>query len=126
MSRGAPHIDFVVKTRLPDGTEFDTEVMSARGGGLAAVVGLLLRVVLILLTRNSGRKSTDILVLDETLAHLSAEYLDAAGQFLRTVVDNTGVQILMVTHQPELAEYADVCYNFRLGEDGTTKVVKTS
>lgn len=122
MARGVPQVDFVVKTHLPDGTEFETDVLSARGGGLAAVVGLLLRVVLILLTRSAGRNDPEILVLDETLAHLSAEYLEAAGQFLRTLVDSTGLQIIMVSHQDELAQFADVRYKFRLGADGTTEV----
>jgi DNA repair exonuclease SbcCD ATPase subunit len=123
-SRQTPQIDFVVKTHLPDGSSFETDVLSARGGGLAAVVGLLLRVVLILLTRASGKKSSDVLVLDETLAHLSREYLDAAGQFLRTLVDSTGLQILMVTHSPELVEFADVVYRLRLDAEGRTVATK--
>lgn len=123
-SRQTPQIDFVVKTHLPDGSSFDTDVLSARGGGLAAVVGLLLRVVLILLTRASGKKSPDVLVLDETLAHLSREYLDAAGQFLRTLVDSTGLQIIMVTHQVELVEFADVVYRLRLDAEGRTVATK--
>jgi DNA repair exonuclease SbcCD ATPase subunit len=124
--RQTPQIDFVVKTHLPDGSSFDTDVLSARGGGLAAVVGLLLRVVLILLTRASGKKAPDLLVLDETLAHLSREYLDAAGQFLRTLVDSTGLQLLMVTHQHELVEFADVVYRLRLDAEGRTVATKES
>lgn len=125
-ARQTPQIDFVVKTHLPDGSSFDTDVLSARGGGLAAVVGLLLRVVLILLTRASGKKAPDLLVLDETLAHLSREYLDAAGQFLRTLVDSTGLQLLMVTHQHELVEFADVVYRLRLDAEGRTVATKES
>lgn len=121
-SRQTPQIDFLIKTHLPDGSSFDTDVLSARGGGLAAVVGLLLRVVLILLTRSTAKKAPDVLVLDETLAHLSREYLDAAGQFLRTLVNQTGLQILMVTHQPELVEFADKVYHFRLDSQGRTVV----
>lgn len=121
-SRSMPQIDFVVRTHLPDGSEYDTDVMSARGGGLSAVVGLLLRVVLIELTRASGKKATEVLVLDETLAHLSREYLEPAGQFLRTLADTTGIQIILVTHSPELEEYADVAYRFKLADDGTTVV----
>jgi DNA repair ATPase RecN len=124
MSRGIPQVDFVVKTHLPDGSEFETDVMSARGGGLAAVVGLLLRVVLILLTRGAGRNAPEILVLDETLAHLSSEYLEAAGQFLRTLVDTTGIQIVMVTHQETLTAFADVRYKFSLDATGATQVKK--
>lgn len=125
-ARQTPQIDFVVKTHLPDGSSFDTDVLSARGGGLAAVVGLLLRVVLILLTRASGKKAPDLLVLDETLSHLSREYLEPAGQFLRTLVDSTGLQLLMVTHQHELVEFADVVYRLRLDAEGRTVATKES
>jgi DNA repair exonuclease SbcCD ATPase subunit len=124
VSRQTPQIDFVVRTHLPDGQTFDTDVLAARGGGLAAVVGLLLRVVLILLTRAAGGKAPDVLVLDETLAMLSRDYLEAAGQFLRTLVDSTGLQIIMVTHQPELMEFADVSYRLRLSDEGTTLATK--
>jgi DNA repair exonuclease SbcCD ATPase subunit len=123
-SRQTPQIDFVVRTHLPDGSSFETDVMNARGGGLAAVVGLLLRVVLILLTRASGKKAPDVLVLDETLAHLSREYLDAAGQFLRTLCDSTGLQLIIVTHQQELVEFADVSYRLRLDANGRTVATK--
>jgi ABC-type lipoprotein export system ATPase subunit len=61
--------------------------------------------------------------LDETFAHVSSEYLEPMGQFLREVVDKTGVQIIMVTHQPELAEYADTVYRFS-NKDGKTQVAK--
>lgn len=123
-TRQIPQIDFVVRTHHHDGSHLDTDVLAARGGGLAAVVGLLLRVVLILLTKASGRSAPGLLVLDETLAHLSSEYLDAAGQFLRTLCDSTGLQIIMVTHQSELVEYADIAYRFRLGSTGETVCVR--
>jgi DNA repair exonuclease SbcCD ATPase subunit len=122
--RNAAHVEFVVRTTLEDGSQFDTDVLSARGGGLAAVVGLLLRVVLILLTRQTGQKISDVLVLDETLAHLSADRLEAAGAFLRTLVDSTGLQVIMVTHQTELEEGADVIHRLALNGDGVTKAVR--
>lgn len=102
-------VDFNVRTTI--GNEvIETPVMDSRGGGLAAVIGFLLRLVVMLMGRDP--RDASILVLDETFAHVSAEYLDPLGQFLREIVDRTGVQIVMVTHQPEFAEYADRVYNF--------------
>lgn len=102
-------VDFVVRTTL--GTQvIETSVMDARGGGLAAVIGYLLRLVVMLMGRDP--RDSSIMVLDETFAHVSAEYLEPLGQFLREVVDRTGVQIILVTHQPEFAQYADRVYNF--------------
>jgi DNA repair exonuclease SbcCD ATPase subunit len=124
ISRGTSQIDFCVKTHLADGSSYTTDVLSARGGGLAATVGLLLRVVVLLLSRQTYPESTpDILVLDETLAMLSSDRLEAAGVFLRSLVENTGLQIILVTHQEELAEAADITYRLSL-VDGITRVKK--
>lgn len=112
------NVEFYVRTTL-DGAEIETPVMEARGGGLAATIGFLLRLVVMLLDK--GTRHENIMLLDETFAHVSAEYLDPLRQFLREVVDKTGVQIVMVTHQPEFAEDADKVYRFTT-VDGRTVV----
>lgn len=114
-------VNFVVRSNLSSGRVVETDVMDARGGGLAATVGFLLRLVILLL-RDDAKKD-NLLVLDETFAHVSDEYLPPLGEFLREIVDKTGVQILMVTHQPEFTEYADVVYRFT-AKDGKTLVQK--
>lgn len=111
-------VDFMVRSTLPTGT-VDTPVMDARGGGLAATVGFLLRVVVLMLrTQGQGKQ---LLVLDETFAHVSDEYLEGVGNFLREIVDRSGVQIIMVTHQPEFVEHADKAFRFS-AVNGKTKV----
>jgi DNA repair ATPase RecN len=109
-------VEFVVRTQLLNGQAVDTPVMDARGGGLAATIGFLLRVVVMLL-----RRQENILILDETFAMVSAEYLPALGEFVRQLVDKTDLQIVMVTHQPEFAAYADKVYRFSQ-DDGRTQV----
>lgn len=85
----------------------ETSIMDSRGGGVGAVIGFLLRVSIILLMP----KQRKILLLDETFAQLSAEYLPNLSEFIRQLVDQSDIQIIMVTHQEELAESADVCYH---------------
>lgn len=111
-------VDFMVRSTLPNGT-VDTPVMDARGGGLAATVGFLLRVVVLML-RTQGR-GKQLLVLDETFAHVSDEYLEGVGNFLREIVDRSGVQIILVTHQPEFVDHADKAFRFSQ-INGKTKV----
>jgi DNA repair exonuclease SbcCD ATPase subunit len=118
----AAQVDFLVRTTLPGGQVIETPVMDARGGGVAATVGFLLRLVVLLL--RSGTSKENVLLLDETFAMVSSEYLERLGEFLRLVVDKTGVQIVLVTHQPVFGEYADRVYRFSM-EDGTT-VVRSS
>ncbi len=115
-----PVVDLIVRSRIGT-TTVDTPVMDARGGGLAAVVGFLLRLVVLLLSRH--RQDT-VLVLDETFAHLSAEYEPRMAEFLRELVDRTGVQVILVTHSDAYSDAADVRYRFTLksGETVLTPV----
>lgn len=112
-----PVVDFVVRSTLSDGTVVDTDVMEARGGGLAATVGFLLRLVILLL---SNHRQDTVLFLDETFAHVSAEYEPRLAEFLRELVDKTGVQIVMVTHSDAFLDAADLTYRLEQ-HDGVTR-----
>ncbi len=111
--------EFLVRTTLADGKVIDTDVMSARGGGLAAVVGFLLRLVVLLLSK---QRQETVLILDEPFTHLSKEYVPLMAEFLRELADKTGIQILLVSHQDELTEVADKRYRFALDNQGWTTV----
>lgn len=113
-----PVVDFIVSSTLDDGTVVDTDVMDARGGGLAATVGFLLRLVVLLL---SARPGNTLMVLDETFAHLSAEFEPRVAEFLRELVDRTNIQIVMVTHSDAFTDLADIQHRFTL-IDGVTQV----
>lgn len=115
-----PIVDFQVRSTLDDGRTVDTNVMDARGGGLAATVGFLLRVVILLLNRQRG---DTIVFLDETFAHVSAEYLPRLVEFLKELAAKTGIQIIMVTHEDAFLEAADTAYRFEL-TNGNTKAKK--
>lgn len=112
-------VSFIARSTLEGGKVVDTDVMDSRGGGLAATVGFLLRLVVMLLRTSTAEDN--VLVLDETFSMVSDEYLPGLGEFLRTVVDKTGVQILMVTHQEQFEEFADVVYKLH-AENGKTIV----
>lgn len=112
-----PVVDFVVRSTL-NGSVVETDVLDARGGGLAATVGFLLRLVVLLLSPN--RQDT-VLLLDETFAHLSAEYEPRLAEFLRLLVDKTGIQIVLVTHSDAFSDHADTRNRFTL-IDGLTQV----
>lgn len=115
-------VTFIVRSELPNGVVIDTDVMNARGGGLAAIVGFLLRLVVMLLKTDTNQDN--FLVLDETFAHVSDEYLPPLREFLRQIVDKTGVQILMVTHQPEFVEAADKVYRLSTSASGRSVVAQ--
>lgn len=113
-----PQIDFLVRSTLGDGRVVDTPVMEARGGGVAATVGFLLRLVVMLLSKP---QQDSMLFLDECFAMVSAEYEPRLAEFLREIVDKTGVQLILVTHSTAYSDMADKLYNFSL-VDGVTQV----
>jgi DNA repair ATPase RecN len=109
--------DFVVRSAYGEDV-VETPVLDARGGGMAAVVGFVLRLVVLLLTPGARR----FLALDESFAHVSASYEPRVAEFLREVADKAGVQILLVTHSQIYAGLADARYRLSLGPDGITQV----
>jgi ABC-type dipeptide/oligopeptide/nickel transport system ATPase subunit len=109
-------LDFEITSTM-EGIEVTTSVMDARGGGVASVVGFLLRLVVLLLTESASK----LIVLDETFAQVSEEYEARVAEFLRELVDKTQVQIILITHSHAYTDAADRAYRFRL-VDGATKV----
>ena len=114
-------IGFVLRSVLEDGSRVDTPVMGARGGGMAAVVGFVLRLVVLLLTPGARR----ILFLDESFGMVSAGYEPRVAEFLREVADKAGVQIVLITHSRAYDDLADVSYELSLGADGATRCVQS-
>jgi hypothetical protein len=110
-------VDFVIRSTY-GGEVIDTPVLDARGGGTAAVVGFVLRLVVLLLTPGTRR----FLALDESFAHVSASYEPRVAEFLREVADKAGVQILLITHSDAYGDLADARYRLSLGPDGITVV----
>ena len=101
-----------------DGEDLDTAVIDARGYGMAAVVGFVLRLVMVKLTP----RLRDILLLDESFRFVSEGYVDRLGEFLREVTTRLGIQIVMITHDRAFSQYADARVRLALGPGGVTQV----
>ena len=91
--------------------------LEAFGGGPSSVASLILRILTVL-----RLKRYPILFLDEALAAVSAEYVDAAGRFLTSLSERLKVVILLVTHQQGFLDHAVRAYRCTedAGDDGTT------
>lgn len=108
----------VARFRIRDSTGLETEIMEAEGGGLVNVTSFLLLVLVLLATRPALAR---LLVLDETLSELSADFLPQAAALLRHISEEGKFQLVLVTHREELAEAGDVAYRFSK-QDGVTRV----
>lgn len=84
---------------LVDSEGHELSPMGAVGGGVVDVVSLALRLTALRLARPARRQ---LLVLDEPLKHLSRDRRPAARELIRQIAEEDGVQVILVTHQPEL------------------------
>lgn len=108
---------FVIRTEH-GGETLETSIMDARGGGVAAVAGFLLRLIVTLLKPGVSH----FLLLDETFAQLSAGYEPAMAEFMAQLVEKTDIQLVLITHSTAYEDVADRVYRFSLGKDGRTVV----
>jgi hypothetical protein len=101
-------IDFKIMKRSGD-TELERDPYDEMGGGVADVLSFLLQFIMVFLLRD---RINPILFLDEACKHLSMEHRPAMANLLQELVEKTGVQILMISHDPVFLEAADVAYEF--------------
>ena len=92
----------------------------ARGGGVSDVVSLALRLALLELARP---KPQGPVLLDEVGKHVSRNYVPNVAAFLKQYAQKTGRQIILITHDPNLAEVADVSYQVSQ-ENGVSKAAR--
>ena len=97
VKHGTPGLRFSFKV---DGHERPADDESV-GGGVLGVTSTLLSIL-----QHKLFNLAPILLLDETLVHVSAQYLPNAAQFLRELAEKLELTIIMVSHQQELSSAA--------------------
>ncbi len=126
-----PEVTMSVLYRSGD-EEHTGDLRNSFGGGLAVVTAALLNIVVVLLM---VPRVAPIVLWDEPLRDLSPPTPDAEAvaqgyrarmaDFLRTLVDQTEVQLIMVSHEPQYAEVADYNHHFSGGIGKAPKVRTT-
>lgn len=93
--RGRTEADIVFRR---DGKDVDPA--TASGGGVCDVTSFALRLACLLLSRPARRR---LLVLDECFKHLSRNHVQTVRELIETLAEELGIQVVMVTHDPNLA-----------------------
>lgn len=108
-------IDFYIKQGT-DMVPVRGHPLESFGGGPASIASFILRVLTL-----RRLKKFPLLCLDETLAAVSDEYIEPAGQFLQKLTAKLGIEVLLVTHKQSFLDHATVAYQGReeVAEDGT-------
>ena len=89
--------------------DYEYEPKDELGGGIIDLISFAFRVVLWHL---ENPKSRNVFVLDEPMKFVGkGDLLMRAGRMIKEISHRLGFQIIMVTHEPELAEIADKAWS---------------
>lgn len=114
---GKPHAEFYVITEW-EGQRIRTKPQEARGGGVVDITSLALRVAFM---ESFRPRPEGPLILDEPGKHVSLEYVIPLLEFLKSVGEMFGRQIILVTHDSHLTEGAEQVFQISL-KSGRTVV----
>lgn len=79
------------------------DIVMTRGKSVAQVIALVLRIILVKIDKDSP----DIVVFDEPLDGLENDRKYVAGKFVSELCKQLSMQMIMVTHSDEIADYSD-------------------
>lgn len=96
-----------------DGVESDN-LRSCFGGGVLAIVSFLFKCVINVLYKNEK-----FMVFDESLNFVSKHYQESLSLFIREFCEEMDVTIVLITHQPLVAESAHTVYEAYRSSDST-------
>lgn len=94
---------------------------TGEGGGMAAVASLALRVSLLTLLK----KPTPILLLDEAFGGIGRGDVERTCRFFETISKELGIQIILITHRPEIKKTADRLFDISMNSEGRSHVIAT-
>jgi DNA repair exonuclease SbcCD ATPase subunit len=92
--------------------------LTASGGGAVDVAAFALRIASWSMARPRTR---NVIILDEPLRFLSADMQERASIMIKELSEKLGLQFIIVTHEPILANYADKVFEVSI-KNGKSKV----
>lgn len=93
-----PEADFLVVTKYGSRT-VESLPTAGKGGGIVDILAIALKFSLLELVGFDGP-----IWMDEPFKHVSEDYIPAAGKLLTFMGETSGRQIIIITHNPRLAE----------------------
>ena len=105
--RNEPAIDVSV---IENNLEIDPQ--KSCGGGLNDIISLVIKIIFIHL-----KKSSKIIILDEPLKFLSRDYIEQSSNFIRDISKRLNIQIILVSHKPDLEISCDKLINIEKNEN---------
>lgn len=88
-------------------------------GGVVDVLSFAIRAAVLMLHRPRLRP---ILIADEPFKHVSERHLPAVAKMLETVARESGLQLIVISHEPQIADCAGRVFTVDADESGYSEV----
>ena len=98
--RNQVEADFVIAYENEDNT-VEGDILATYGGGIADIISFALRIITMELLQVKGP-----LILDEPGKNISEQYIDSFGKFIAQTAESFNRQVVMVTHNTRLMQFA--------------------
>lgn len=115
---GNKTLEFLVKSTYAD-HEVIVDPTTEDGGGVADVVSLA---SLIAMNSFLSDENDAPIILDEPTKFVSKGNAESVAKFLKTISEDFGKQIIMVTHDGVSSNFADKAYRVALDNNGTSQI----
>lgn len=105
--------------------EVEYDAKGDLGGGMVDIISFALRIVIWAMQRERTR-SRPFMVLDEPMKFVGhGELMDRAAVFMKSISRRLGIQFVIMTHEPQLADVADRSWRTR-HTNGKTEVINNA
>jgi len=94
--------EFILSRENNEKSKIKGDILTTYGGGLGDIISVALRIIIMQLLKIKGP-----LILDEPGKFISEGYIDNFGKFLVQVSSTFNRQIIIVTHNERLANFAN-------------------
>jgi hypothetical protein len=110
-SRNSKQAEIILVSKQEDGSIIESPIPDNCGGGISAIVGLVLQIFFI-----QYFKLNKILIMDEALSQISKEYIPNTMTFLKTLSKERGFKFLLVCHDNRIIKHSDYMYRMEMGK----------
>jgi hypothetical protein len=110
-SRNSKQAEIILVSKQEDGSIIESPIPDNCGGGISAIVGLVLQIFFI-----QYFKLNKILIMDEALSQISKEYIPNTMTFLKTLSKERGFKFLLVCHDSRIIKHSDYMYRMEMGK----------
>jgi len=115
-----PSVNIEISQYWDKDDDLITDIMEAEGGAMIDIVALGLRLAMI---KMISPEQKGPIFLDEICRYIAKnESIRATGEFLREVAEKLDKQLIIITHTPELFNYADKLFTFDIASKKTITI----